>query len=90
MRRGSHLAHYNSCFVGRYLLFCCDCYKWQLNDFVNGKVPLNYFSFFTFCNDKLLSFEISNANSKFEILRVRGGGLFVENIYSISVWQHRD
>ena len=84
VRHGIHFARYNS-YVGRTLLFCCDYFKWQLNDFLDGKVPLNYLSFSNFCNNHLSNFEISNARSLFEVLRVRDGGLFVENVYHTEI-----
>ena len=62
VRHGIHFACYNSC-VGHNLLFCCDFFKWQLNEFVEGRVPLNYFSFSNFCNDKLSDFEICYVSS---------------------------
>ena len=83
-RHGIHFGRYNSC-VGRNLLFCCDYFKWQLNDFLDGKVPLNYLSISNFYNDHLSNFKISNASSLFEVLRVRDGGLFVENVYHTEI-----
>ena len=84
MRHGIHFARYNSC-VGRNLLYCCDYFKGQLHDFLDGKVPLKYLSFSNFCNDQLSNFEISNASSLFKVLRVRDGGLFVNNFYHTEI-----
>ena len=84
VRHVIHFARYSSC-VGRNLLFCCDYFRWQLNEFVGGRVPLNYFSFSNFFNDQLSNIEISNASSLFEVLRARDGGLFVENFYHTKI-----
>ena len=84
MRHGIHFARFNSC-VGGNLLFCCDYFEWQLNDFLDGRVPLIYLSFSNFCIDQLSNFEISNSSSLFEVLRVRDGGLFVENSYQTEI-----
>ena len=84
MRHGIRFGRYNSR-VGRNLLFCCDFFKWQLNDFLDRKDPLNYLSFSNFFDDQLSHFEISSAGSLFEVLRVRDGGIFVENFYHTEI-----
>jgi hypothetical protein len=77
-RHAIDIARYNSN-VGKNALFCCNYFKWQLYDFVNGSVSLNRNSFLTFCLNRLSGCEVDNAGSLYEALLVREGNLFVES-----------
>ena len=69
-RHAITIARYNSC-IGRNMLFCSNYFNWQLNDFMNGIVPLSRYSFLSFCSSLLTNYEVSNASSLFEALLVR-------------------
>jgi hypothetical protein len=70
---------YNSC-IGSNALFCCNYFNWLPSDFIIGNVDRQNAFFVSFC-DKQLSIEQFNiANSLFEVLCIREGFSFIEDI----------